>query len=529
MLSKKISHKKCIEALGLYKCFNYYVPSEIPQALFDEFYISGRRVGYEQEYFKKRGLLTASAVMYMLDGKDEYKTRLNDTINSILSEKTWALPAHVGRTEKHPERVIDLFSAETAQSLCEICALMPGAIDDNLHDRIRNEVFCRIILPFEEKSFGWEKAKNNWSAVCGGCVGMVYLYEFPERFENVRKRLFGTMESYLSGFGDDGICTEGLLYWNYGFGYYLFFADLLKRRNIGDIIHNSKVNAIARFQQNMFMRKNYTVSFSDSDISLGYNSGITHFLKRTFSDVEIPLGAKRCDIDNCYRFAPYVRSFLWAEEDYEPAMLKGEQYFPDAQWYINRQNNFTFAAKCGNNDEPHNHNDVGNFIIADDNGQVIADFGAGEYSADYFNEKTRYESFAASSRGHNVPVIDGLMQKAGREFCGSVLKHTNNEFVLDIGGAYGDNIRFERAFTVTENAVRLCDICVGRSFTERFVTFIKPTQNDGRICIGDWSVEGKCVIKENMVNDHEGKPCSVYILDFEAKDKFIISFNKAVR
>ena len=35
------------------------------------------------------------------------------------------------------------------------------------------------------------------------------------------------MKYYLSGFGDDGYCSEGAGYWNYGFGHYLYLAQII--------------------------------------------------------------------------------------------------------------------------------------------------------------------------------------------------------------------------------------------------------------------------------------------------------------
>jgi hypothetical protein len=91
----------------------------------------------------------------------------------------------------------------------------------------------------------------------------------------------------------------------------------------------------------------------------------------------------------------------------------GMEYLPDAQWYMVRKPNYSFAAKGGHNEEGHNHNDVGNFVLATDNGQMIADMGAMEYTAKCFSSE-RYTLLQNSSRGHSVPIIDGKEQGSGR-------------------------------------------------------------------------------------------------------------------
>ena len=142
---------------------------------------------------------------------------LVSVMKEICSEPTWALPAHMDQNSPEPEREIDLFAAETAHALSEICYILGDKLPDSIRETVRHELMRRTILPFEEKTFFWEDTDSNWASVCAGSVGITFMYMFPERFKNVEKRFLKTMETYLSGFGDDGISPEGLGYWNYGF------------------------------------------------------------------------------------------------------------------------------------------------------------------------------------------------------------------------------------------------------------------------------------------------------------------------
>ena len=65
------------------------------------------------------------------------------------------------------------------------------------------------------------------------------------------------MDYYLQGFGPDGACLEGLGYWNYGFGYFVYYADLLRKRTRGEMdwFRAEKVGRIALFQQRAFGRQ----------------------------------------------------------------------------------------------------------------------------------------------------------------------------------------------------------------------------------------------------------------------------------
>ena len=76
---------------------------------------------------------------------------------------------------------------------------------------------------------------------------------------------------------------------------------------------------------------------------------------------------------------------------------------------------FYLAAKGGHNAESHNHNDVGNFIVYADGRPVLIDAGVGTYTAKTFSPQ-RYEIWTMQSAYHNLPTINGFLQKDGRQF-----------------------------------------------------------------------------------------------------------------
>ena len=86
------------------------------------------------------------------------------------------------------------------------------------------ELRRRIIEPYRERRFFWEKHDNNWTAVCMGGVGSVLLYESPEVYYENRDRIHASMECYLASYKDDGMCVEGIGYWGFGFGFFSAFA-----------------------------------------------------------------------------------------------------------------------------------------------------------------------------------------------------------------------------------------------------------------------------------------------------------------
>jgi len=109
------------------------------------------------------------------------------------------------------------------------------------------------------------------------------------------------------------------------------------------------------------------------------------------------------------------------------------------------------ALKGGNNDEPHNHNDVGSFSVVVGTNMVICDPGGEVYTKRTFSAH-RYDSKVLNSFGHDVPVIGGSLQKTGAAARGVILASdftaAADILKLDIRSAYpvSQLKKLERAF-----------------------------------------------------------------------------------
>lgn len=504
----------------------------IPYSIWKIFSETGSRNEYERLYFARRGELAACTILYLVYGSEEYKKRLEDIIWIICDEYSWALPAHVPIDEPlaWQQICIDLFAAETGQALSEIYNLIGGELSDLIRARIKAEVERRILSSFENNYCGWVDVTNNWAAVCAAGVGMSFMYMAPERFEGVKPRILTAMKNFLSGYGNDGICKEGYGYWKYGFGYFVCFADMYKEFTSGreDLFDNEKVKKIAECQQHFYLRGNIGISVSDAPQWQKFELGITHYLAKRFDGVIIPSGEyiqMPSESGGTFRFAKIIRDFAWSDSALceHRSGEKTTEFFEDAQWYICKKEKFSFAAKGGTNDEPHNHNDIGSFIIANDSGQLLIDIGSGEYTKDYFTAEGRYKYFCCSSFGHNVPIIDNIAQKEGSNCYAEVTEHSENVFELIIKGAYGTSAEVERRFEISDSGVVIRDRFIfndnkKHSVTERFVTFTEPVTESGTVKIG--AVKIKCndnlaITKKTVktqANKREGE--IVYIIDY---------------
>ena len=437
---------------------------ELPFSLFKIFGETGSRLEFEKVYFEKRRRLTTFAIMVLLEPeKDEYLTALENTIWSLCNEYSWCLPAHLQNSPEtsvdvhyslinpvKKEYSIDLFAAETAFALGEIVKLTEDSLNSQICKRIYEEIYNRIFFPFKEKTFGWEKQTHNWAAVCAGSIGCaaLHLLDNQDELAIILERVMDAMDSYLKGFQEDGVCLEGYGYWQYGFGYYVYFADLLKKRTDGrlNLFESEKVHQIALFQQRTFLNRNLVVNFSDSLPTASVFLGLSHYLSKIYRDFEIPETDLRSHYsdDHCSRWAPAIRNLLWFDEDSVSLPWRhGTHYSKDSQWFLSRHisesGSFAFAAKGGHNDEPHNHNDIGHFILQGNTEVFFKDLGSGLYSKDYFSEK-RYSFFCNGSQGHSVPIVNHQFQKAGAAKSADILHVSIGEevniFEMDIANAY---------------------------------------------------------------------------------------------
>ena len=501
---------------------------------FKLFSVTGSRSEFELSYFNRRRMMNACTFLSLIYPEEEkYFTYLQDILFAVCNEFTWCLPAHYGEIDKDNFRMIDLFAAETGFALAEIYTMLSDRFDPLISIRIKTELERRIVEPYAIKlnKLWWEKGTNNWSAVCVGSVGCTLMLLFPERFAELRPRIEATMECYLSGFADDGFCVEGCGYWHYGFGFFAVYADMVKKFTGGktDYFARPKVRTIATYIQKMFLSGHTSVSFADSGTSLNYHLGLVHYLKSVYpEDVAVYDRSYSYNYDNCARFCLHLRSATWYREEFDTNALPNDScaFFAEgAQWYIKKTPHYGFAAKGGNNKEPHNHNDIGSFIFAKNGIQLLADPGTGKYSKDYFREK-RYTFFHTRSIGHSLPIIGGAEQKEGKDFAARDTRVDGEDFVLDIAPAYGiaELSSLIRRFSFTDTALRVSDsinYSGSGEITERLISMREPRELErGKVAILDsiltYDADAVDAIKIEYHTFDGPAPC--YTIDFVLKN-----------
>jgi hypothetical protein len=483
------------------------VPAFDPD-LADDFAATGRRLPYEAQYFARRRHLAALALVG--DGP-----ALASLIADVCQERSWALPAH-WEDDADPRTCVDLFACETAQTLAEILRLRDDIKD---RDQVEAEIRRRVLDPFFDSDFPywWEERISNWTAVCAGAAGMAAL-ALGYDTDVVRARVLPALQSYIFSFGPDGGCVEGVDYWVYGFGYFTYFAEAWRDATGEDLLAGTE--EIAAFPARAQLYPGSFATFGDTGADALLPPGL---MARLHDRLGTPLPAagpyQAFSDDACARWAHLTRTLDWGRP-LADTIDEGRSLLADVGWFVERRRigrrMWALAVKGGYNNEPHNHLDLGSFLIAVDGEQLLCDPGAGEYTAAYFGPE-RYEQVHASSAWHSVPTVEGAIQQLGEDSRAELVGTPDGvDAYID---AYGDGALI-RKFAWTGTSIALEDF--GPELTETFVSRIRPELDGARAV---WAGERGTLVLHGInpedavvdsvdTTDHRGAPDRLWALRF---------------
>lgn len=431
----------------------------LPWTVFAENKQTGNRVNYEGICFEKRRHLAAIVMAEIMEGKGRFMKDIIDGMGSFSEETWWGIPAHYGKAIPLAElQEVDLFNAETASLIVWTRYMLEKQFNQfspDLCQRIDREIERRILVPALEKDYWWKTAGMNWNPwICSNWLTCVLICEKDEARKNKAiAQIQKATQLFIDAYPEDGGCDEGPHYWDRAAASLfevlrLFKADGLQVKDV------NKIKNMAAYAYNTYIGNNYCVTFADAhenkdvlNVNIAYPFGLWlndktlrelgAFIGRQNGVLKDPaaLYAKSDNFPSLGRelfFLRHIRDFI-AEQPREP-LLK-DVWLNDLQIMTARRGHLYVAMKGGNNGESHNHNDVGSFIIYANNEPMFIDPAVGEYTAKTFS-KDRYEIWTMQSGYHNLPQINGIDQKDGKEYAAKFISHKEGQLCLDIAGAY---------------------------------------------------------------------------------------------
>jgi len=503
----------------------------LPATVFLEYVRTGNRSNFQQLSFERRRQLAQLVLAEAMEGQGRF---VDDIVNGIwaISEETyWGVPAHLSLQRAGSglpdvsEPTVDLFAAETGSLMAWTLYLVGDRLDQVsplIRQRIHTEVDRRILTPnLERDDFWWmgfgSGQVNNWNPwVNSNWLTMVLLLERDEerRLTAVHK-IMRSLDRFIDSYPADGGCDEGPGYWSRAAGSLFDALELLESASNGaiDIYHESLIREMGQYIYRSYISGRYFINFADAAPRISIEPALVFRYGQRVDDPQMMgfaafaartqrwgEGAVPGSFGHLGRQLPalFVLAELLATPPAEP--LLSEFWLPDIQVMGARSEpgssaGLYVAAKGGHNDESHNHNDVGNFIVYADGRPVLIDAGSGEYTAKTFSAE-RYTIWNMQSAYHNVPTINGVMQQPGRQWAASGVHFSADDkqasLTLDIAGAYPEEAAVQSwVRRVTLNRGRSVEIheryrlaALLRPFTLNLMTPLQPALPEpGRITL----------------------------------------------
>lgn len=423
----------------------YDWPSLLARRYMD-FDIDGNRTRYSSRYYQRRNALADLCMAELAEGEERF---LEDIINGlwlVLEETTWVVPAHSGGDKLHDvdDVSVDLFNAETAALVAWIDYFFGEKFDEItplIRKRIYQEVNRRVLEPMLERTDFWYmgyggRIPNNWNPwiVSNWLTALLILEPDDEKRAASAWKALDILDNYLNPHPADGGCDEGPSYWGHAGASLYDCLWLMDEATDGafDVYDQALIQNIGTYIYKIHIDKDWYVNFADGSAKGHHQPGTLFRVGKAIGDVPMmAFAAQRyrdhTDLDHNLsgrstfglRRIPNLLVLGELGAYTERFTPEPDYYFPDLEVAVCRQqtngSGFFTAIKGGFNNESHNHNDAGSFVVFYNGLPVMIDVGVGTYTRKTFSDE-RYSIWTMQSAFHNLPTLNGEMQADGDDF-----------------------------------------------------------------------------------------------------------------
>ncbi len=493
---------------------------------FMAFKLRGERLPQEKFHFARRYAFNSLIIGEIAEYKGRFIPDIVNGLFAICEETFWGLSAHwpyvgpitsdkIGYLPDAEHCYIDLFAAETASSVALCYYLLYDELESFCPDiipRIEYELNRRIVTPYLTHHnwfwMGYGSDVFNWNPWIISNVLTVFLSLNLDNFTRANGiyKMFNEIEHIYECYPDDGGCDEGASYWGVSGGAIFEFCELIYRATNGkiDMFGDEKLQNILKYQMKTYTGNGKFANFSDgtngtslTNAALSYCIGDrigSDQLKCFAGDVFKTLLQNQKIKDSANWRDCKLKRELFVIEYYD-SLIAQKDYVPDdicvlpyvENGFFNKDN-WTLCVKGGNNDEGHNHNDVGQFIAAYDKKHILIDPGCGTYSAKTFSGE-RYTIWTMQSRYHNLPLVNGEAQHNGPKYKTSKFEQNGFGVTVEFADAYNENAKIN---TLTRTVQISDGIKISDEFefedeknevTEYFMTACNAEIKDGKVIL----------------------------------------------
>lgn len=394
-------------------------------------------------------------------------------------------------------------SGAVLAAVCYLLESRLDAISPFLTKRIRHELKQRIFTPYLNSHFWWmgngKEPMNNWTIWCTQNVLLSVfllnqdtfsanpdtvtssLFEDTDAFKTaILRKACRSIDYFLAEYGEDGCCDEGAQYYRHA-GLCLFNAmEILNAVTNGafaELYREPKIRNIASYIFHVHIEDKYYVNFSDCSPAAG-RAGVREFLFALRTGNEHMAAFAAADFlaglpdtlllpaeNNLYyrlqnaftvrEIRSYAASLAGravsrksssgspsaspSESPVKIPLYHPDIYYPSVGIFIARDASLCLAVKAGDNGDSHNHNDTGSFTVYRNGLPLFIDIGVESYTKKTFSPQ-RYEIWTMQSAYHNLPTVNGHMQKDGESYGAANVAYQLDDAVcrieMELAGAY---------------------------------------------------------------------------------------------
>lgn len=388
----------------------------------DEIPSSKNDLSSKREYVYR--MITLS-LAYRLYGDAKYLNRVNQMLLWVCSWPDW-----------NPAHYLDTAEMTTAVAIAYdwLYNVLPAKTKDIVKKAIYQRAIVKAVSEYQTGDSGsWAKRETNWNVVCnsGMTIGALAVAEdYPVEAQNIILNAVKYMPNCLKYFAEDGVCYEGVGYWEYTDIYLSLFLKSMNDNFSTDygISSIKGVDKSALYFIHTLSPSGKEFGFADTgNVYPGSNVVPIMFCwGKLFNQPETSQWARTIIqrvLDKNER--PTWHSFL-AIPWYDEAVAPTEYKYPLLSTYHGVNDLIVFngsrnvaksiflIAKGADPDMAHQQLDGGTFIVETEGVRWTEDLGSESYSLPGFWEYSpngrRWNYFMNTNLSHNCLDIDGALQ-----------------------------------------------------------------------------------------------------------------------
>jgi len=492
-----------------------------------EYERSGNRGMMEKPMNENCTALTNLLLAELAEGKGRYIDQILNGTWHMTEMSTWSLSAHLpafqsSKRSLPQERthVIDLMAGDVGSLLSWIHYFFRdtfNTINPEISLRLKQHIQQRIIQPYLDRNDMWwqgfelkgNQLVNNWNPWCNFNV-LTCLLLIEDNPDVQLTGIYKTMTSvdrFIDYIKKDGACEEGPSYWGHAAGKLYDYLKILSlaTQNKVSIFDKPLIRDMGEYiAQSYIGGDRWVVNFADASAKGGgdplliyrYGQDVHSTEMMQFARYMTDLGGKGADFRpsrDIFRAFEDLRCFPQLKHTQAALPQNAFKWYPETQFLYLKKEGFFFAAKGGFNNESHNHNDVGSFILYQDQQPLFIDAGVGTYTKKTFSDD-RYSIWTMQGAYHNLPQINGTDQAFGKEYKAEnvVFLPEQNKFQLDIGKAYPKTANIEhwnRSYRLAADGLTIADeFKISNPTRANIIHFLvakEPKITKGVITLGD--------------------------------------------